>query len=288
MRTSTTKAVLVTGASSGIGRATSLRLDRKGYRVFAGVRRDEDRVALMSDGSHRLVPLFLDVTRVDMVKDATSQLEEALGDDGLYALVNNAGVVVAAPLEFVPLDEVREQFEVHVTGPLALVQALLPLLRRAEGRIVNVGSNSGTVSTPFTGPYNASKAALRAMTDALRIELSPWGIGVSIIEPGTVHTPMWREALGGIQRLEQRLPPHATALYGPVFTKMQAFIQGVRGVPPDTVAAVIEAALRARRPRPYYPVGLDARLRLVLERLPTRVRDFLIASQLPEYPNADR
>lgn len=288
MGTSTAKAVLVTGASSGIGRATVRRLDARGYRVFAGVRREEDRATLLREGSSRMTPLFLDVTDPTMVRDAAAELERAVGDAGLYALVNNAGVVVAAPLEFVPLEDVRQQFEVHVTGPLAVLQALLPSLRRAGGRVVNVGSNSGTVSTPFTGPYNASKAALRAMTDALRLELAPWGIAVSIIEPGTVHTPMWREALSGIQRLEQRLPARATALYGPVFTRMRSFIEGARGVPPETVAATIEAAIGARRPRPYYPVGADARLRLVLERLPTRMRDFLIASQLPEYPVPDR
>jgi len=280
-------AILVTGASSGIGRAAALALAQKGYRVYAGVRRIEDGRALARAAGGTLTPLYLDVTAPAMVAEAAGFLDVELGAAGLFGLVNNAGVVVAAPLEFVPLEDVREQFEVNVTGALGVTQALIPLLRRAGGRIVNIGSVSGSISTPFTGPYNASKFALRAMSDALRVELAPWGICVSIIEPGTVHTPLWQRSLGRIQRLEQRLPARATALYGPVFTKMRQFIEGARGVPPETVAAVIVAALRSKRPRPYYPVGSDARLRLALERLPTRLRDFLIATQLPKYPARD-
>ena len=280
-------AVLVTGASSGIGQAATLALARAGFRVYAGVRREEDAAFLTRGGGESITPLFLDVTEPGMVHDAARRLDDELGAEGLRGLVNNAGVVVAAPLEFVPLEDVREQFEVNVTGALGVTQAVIPLLRRAGGRIVNIGSISGTISTPFTGPYNASKFALRAMSDALRLELAPWGISVSIIEPGTVHTPLWKRSLGRIQGLEQRLPARATALYGPVFAKMRQFIEGVRGVPPETVAAVIVSALRARRPRPYYPVGPDARLRLALVRLPTRLRDFLIATQLPKYPARD-
>lgn len=281
-------AVVVTGASSGIGRATALLLAREGYRVYAGVRRDEDAAALTRAADGALMPLHLDVTRPDVVADVAHRLEAELGARGLHGLVNNAGVVVAAPLELVPLEDVREQFEVNVTGTLAVTQALIPLLRRAPGRIINIGSVSGSISTPFTGPYNASKFALRAMTDALRLELAPWGIGVSIIEPGTVRTPMWQRSLGRIQLLERRLPARATQLYGPAFTRMRQFIEAARGVPPETVAAVIVTALRSPRPRPYYPVGRDARLRLALVRLPTRVRDFLIATQLPKYPAPDR
>jgi len=280
--------VLVTGASSGIGRAAALSLARAGYRVFAGVRRKEDGDSLARAASGAVTPLFIDVTRPERVAEAADTLARELGEAGLFGLVNNAGVIVAAPLEFVPLEEVREQFEVNVTGTLAVTQAMLPLLRRSGGRIVNIGSVSGSFSTPFTGPYNASKFALRAMSDALRLELAPWGIDVSIIEPGTVHTPMWQRSLGRIQALERRLPAKATALYGPVFAKMRQFIEGARGVPADNVAAVITAVLRSRRPRPYYSVGVDARLRLALERLPTRLRDFLIASQLPKYPAPDR
>jgi NAD(P)-dependent dehydrogenase (short-subunit alcohol dehydrogenase family) len=280
-------AILVTGASSGIGRAAVLTLAQKGYRVYAGVRRTEDGEALARLSGGAIFPLYIDVTDPACVADAARILDGELGADGLYGLVNNAGMVVAAPLEFVPLEDVREQFDVNVTGALAVTQAVLPLLRRAGGHIVNIGSVSGSISTPFTGPYNASKFALRAMSDALRMELAPWDISVSIIEPGTVSTPLWQRSLQRIQRLEQRLPARATALYGPVFAKMRQFIETARGVPPETVASVIVSALGSRRPRPYYPVGSDARLRLALERLPTRVRDFLIATQLPKYPVRD-
>jgi len=280
-------AVLVTGASSGIGRAATLALAGAGFSVYAGVRREVDAAFLARAEEGRITPLYLDVTDPAMVQAAAHRLDDELAAEGLLGLVNNAGVVVAAPLEFVPLEDVREQFEVNVTGALAVTQAVIPLLRRAGGRIVNIGSISGSISTPFTGPYNASKFALRALSDALRMELAPWGISVSILEPGTVHTPLWKRSLGRIQGLERQLPARATALYGPVFTKMRQFIGGARGVPPETVAAVIVSALRARRPRSYYPVGRDARLRLALVRLPTRLRDSLIATQLPKYPVRD-
>ena len=288
MSDSPAPAVLVTGASSGIGRAAALALAAAGYRVFAGVRRQEDGEALARVAAGRLSPIYLDVIRPEAVAEAAAYLDRELGEAGLFGLINNAGVIVAAPLEFVPLEDVREQFEVNVTGALAVTQAMLPLLRRACGRIVNIGSVSGSFSTPFTGPYNASKFALRAMSDALRLELAPWGIDVSIIEPGTVRTPMWQRSLRRIQALERRLPARATALYGPVFARMRQFIEGARGVPPENVATAIKAVLRARRPRAYYSVGVDAKLRLALERLPTRLRDFLIASQLPKYPAPDR
>ncbi len=242
---------------------------------------------LVEEVGGRVIPILLDVTSADMVAASRERLLHDLGDRGLGALVNNAGTIVIAPLEFTNLDEVRSQFETNVTGPLAMTQALLPLLRQRRGRIVNVGSISGSLSTPFTGSYNASKSALRAMSDALRQELAPWDIQVSIIEPGTVHTPMWPRSLRRIRQLEQQLPPTATALYGPVFERMQSFITNAKGLPADDVAAVIERALIARNPRAYYVVGADARLRLLLAHVPARLRDFLIGTQVPKYPAAD-
>lgn len=238
--------------------------------------------------SGRVIPLLLDVTDASMIEAARARLEADLGSRGLRGLVNNAGMILVAPLEFSSLDQVRLQFETNVTAPLAMTQAFLPLLRQGKGRIVNVGSVSGSLSTPFTGTYNASKAALRAMSDALRLELAPWDVYVTIIEPGTVHTPMWPRSLRRVQRMEEDLPATATALYGPVFDRMRDFIGNAKGVSADHAAAVIQNVLDSPRPRAYYTIGADARFRLLLARLPARVRDFLVGTQLPKYPTTDR
>lgn len=289
MSTSSIGTVLVTGASSGIGRATTTRLERSGYTVYAGVRQEDDGDSLLKEHPNgRVIPVLLDVTKPDMLEAVRARLTTELEGSGLHGLVNNAGTILVAPLEFSELEEVRDQFEINVLAPLAMSQALLPLLRRAGGHIVNIGSVSGSFSTPFTGGYNASKAALRSMSDALRLELAPWNVHVTIIEPGTVHTPMWPRSLRHVQRLEQELPPTATALYGPVFDRMRDFILNAQGVSADHVAAVIERSLRSERPRAYYTVGSDARFRLLLARLPARLRDFLVGTQLPKYPTADR
>jgi NAD(P)-dependent dehydrogenase (short-subunit alcohol dehydrogenase family) len=174
-------AVVVTGASTGIGAACALRLDHLGFQVFAGVRRKEDAQALQAKASPQLMPIFLDVTDLDSITAAMHKVAITVGNSGLIGLVNNAGIAVGAPLEFIPITEFRKQLEVNVTGQLAVTQAFLPLLRLAKGRIVNMGSITGRSATPFLGAYSASKFALEALTDALRLELRPWGIWVAIL-----------------------------------------------------------------------------------------------------------
>lgn len=259
---------LVTGASSGIGEASALRLARAGWRVFAGVRRQEDADRLAAE---RIEPVLLDVTDTSSVVAARARL----GDTPLAGLVNNAGIAVAAPLEFLPLDELRRQLEVNLVGQVAVTQAFLPHLRRARGRIVNVGSIAGRSALPFLDAYAASKHALEAVTDALRIELRPFGIEVAIVEPGTIATPIWRKSAEAFQRIAAELPDVMIDLYG---VRLAAFrdaaaAAGRRGEPPDEVAKVIERALTARRPKTRYVVGRDARRRARVERLPDRLRD---------------
>ena len=180
-RATRTGAVVVTGASSGIGRACALHLAALGLQVFAGVRRAEDGAALQAASSARLTPMLLDVADETSIRAATDTITAAVGEAGLAGLVNNAGIGVAGPLEFLPLAEFRTQLEVNVTGQLAVTQALLPLLRQGRGRIVNMGSIGGRIAAPFVGPYSASKFALEALTDALRMELRPWGLHVAIV-----------------------------------------------------------------------------------------------------------
>jgi NAD(P)-dependent dehydrogenase (short-subunit alcohol dehydrogenase family) len=265
------RSVLITGASSGIGEATALRLARAGWRVFAGVRADADGDRLRAAGGGQLEPVTIDVT-----EDATiAAVAEAFGAEPLDALVNNAGTALAMPLEFLPLDQLRRQLEVNLVGHVAVTQALLPNLRSARGRIVNVGSIAGRSSLPFLGAYAASKHALEAVTDALRVELRPFGIAVTVIEPGTIATPIWRKGGERFGELAAQLPAELGELYG---SRMEAFrgaaaAAGARAEPAEKVAIVVEHALTTERPRARYVVGRDARLRSLVERLPAGLRD---------------
>jgi NAD(P)-dependent dehydrogenase (short-subunit alcohol dehydrogenase family) len=205
----TAPTVVVTGASKGIGAAVARRLAADGYRVVAGVRRAGDAEALRAELGERVVPALLDVTDPEAVAATAALVGREVGEHGLAGLVNNAGIAVAAPLEFLPPEELRRQLEVNVVGPHAVTKALLPLLRRGRGRIVNVGSVGDRIASPLTGAYAASKFALRALTDALRLELSRWGIAVVLVEPGSTATPIWETSLAAAERLRRTLPPAA-------------------------------------------------------------------------------
>jgi NAD(P)-dependent dehydrogenase (short-subunit alcohol dehydrogenase family) len=281
------RAVVITGASTGIGAACAERLDALGMRVFAGVRRTEDGEALQAKTSGRLTPLVLDVTDDAAIAAAAEQVRAATGAGGLWGLVNNAGVAVPGPMEFLPPAELRRQLEINVVGQVAVTQAFLPLIRLARGRIVNISSISGRLATPFVGAYSASKFALEALSDVLRIELGPWGIAVVIVEPGGIATPIWERSLATADRLMEQMPPQFREYYGPVEPVIRKSAQrtGTRGTPPAEVAEVVAQALTTGRPRTRYTVGGRANLitRLVA-RLPDRQRDALVARQLPRYP----
>ena len=282
------QAVVITGASTGIGEACVKRLAAAGFHVFAGVRKAEDGAALQQATGDRVTHLLLDVTNTDQIAAAQATVATMVGENGLAGLINNAGIAVGGPLEFMPLDEFHHQMAVNVYGALAVTQAFLPLLRQATGRIVNMSSISGLAASPFLGPYAASKFALEALSDALRLELRPWGIHVILVEPGNIATPIWQKGLAFADQLEAKLPPEAQAYYGPIFPFMRAMLTRSRGTPADAVAQVVEQALTAAQPNARYLVGNDARLRTLIERLPTRWRDNLIASRLPKYGKIKR
>lgn len=274
-----TGAVVVTGASTGIGEACARRLDAEGYRVFAGVRRDADAEALARGASPRLVPLGLDVTDGASIAAAARTVAEAVGPAGLAGLVNNAGIAVAGPIECLPLETLRRQLEVNVVGQVAVTQAMLPLLRTGRGRVVNIGSVSGRFATPFLGAYAASKFALEALTDALRLEVGPFGIEVAIVEPGAIATPIWRKSAELVERSLPAMPAATLALYERGMAALErAADRAARGaIPADRVADAVLHALTARHPRTRYVVGADARIRLLLRLLPDRWRDRLVA-----------
>jgi NAD(P)-dependent dehydrogenase (short-subunit alcohol dehydrogenase family) len=262
------RAFLLTGASSGIGRATALLLDRNGFQVFAGVRRSEHGEVLRQQASERLTPILLDVTDPHSIEAAARTVSDALGGRALAGLVNNAGIDIAGPLETSSVADARLQFEVNVFGLLAVTQAFLPLLRQSRGRIVNIGSVLGRLAIPFMGAYSASKFALEGLTDALRIELLPWGIHVSLIEPGPVATPLWSKThlLAGM--IEEK-----GAAAGKLYATANAAAQAAF----TKFAAKVLEALTATNPKPRYLVGRDAKaLSLLAALVPDRIRDSML------------
>lgn len=270
--------VLVTGASSGIGRATALRLAASGYHVFAGVRKPADGTALAEAAAGQLTPLLLDVTDGQQITAAVKAVAGHAGDGGLAGLVNNAGIGVFGPLELIPVEQFRRQLEVNVTGQLAVTQAALPLLRRARGRVVMIGSIGARFTPPFIGPLAASKSTLTTMSDALRQELAPWGVRVTVVEPGSIRS----EAVGKLESDARTVLDEASeegrALYQDAFLHLVGFFAGLheRGSSPDVVAETVERALRASRPRPRYLSGKNARRMATIARLlPVPAQDAL-------------
>jgi NAD(P)-dependent dehydrogenase (short-subunit alcohol dehydrogenase family) len=272
-------AVVVTGSSTGIGRACVLELDRLGFRVFAGVRKADDGEALRAVASERLEPVILDVTDEGDIAAAVDRVAEA-SPGGLSGLVNNAGVAMGGPVELIPIDDFRRQIEINLIGQIAVTQAFLPALRTARGRVVFLSSIGGLVANPYMSPYHASKFGIEAVGDALRQELRPFGIEVSIVEPGSVATPIWEKGKGTAESIRGRLTSEQEALYGEKVSRMAEVVGevGARGVAPEKIASVIAHALTARRPRTRYLVGADARAMVLLRRiLPDRLGDRIVA-----------
>jgi NAD(P)-dependent dehydrogenase (short-subunit alcohol dehydrogenase family) len=259
------KTVLVTGSSTGIGEACALRFAQLGARVLAGVR-------TAGDAPPGTEEVLLDVT------DPAAVAAAAANVDRLDGLVDNAGIAIAAPLEHLPLEELRRQLEVNVVGQLAVTQAFLPALRAARGRIVIIGSIAGKSALPFLGAYAMSKHALEAMADSLRVELATEGIHVALVEPGTIATPIWTKP----QRNADELPAEAVERYGARIASFRtvAAKRAAKAAPPELVVRAIEHALTADRPKARYLVGRDAKIRATIERLPDRLRDRVITKAL--------
>ena len=269
--------VLVTGASTGIGEAAALHLAGLGFGVVGGVRNDEDDDRLRAAG--------LDTVRLDVTDSAHIEaLRARFADQPLAGLVNNAGMAVAGPLEFLPIENFRQQIEINLIGQVAVTQALLPAVRRGGGRILNVTSIGGRIAFPFTGAYHASKFGLEGVSDTLRRELRGQGIEVIVIEPGGVKTPIWRKGTAVADEMSASMPPEMERLYGRLRDSIRT--QSVRiaertGLEPSAVAEVIGTAMTADRPKTRYLVGRDAKSRwAIAKRVPDRVMDRLIARAL--------
>jgi NAD(P)-dependent dehydrogenase (short-subunit alcohol dehydrogenase family) len=268
--------VVVTGASSGIGRATALLLAARGFRVFAGVRRPIDGSAIENEGAGAVIAIQLDVTDRAMIERAAEAVRERLGGAGLYALVNNAGIAQPSPVEYLSDESLRRQFDVNVFGQIAVTQAFLPLIRDARGRIVNIGSVGSHIALPFGGALCASKAAFSSLSESLRLELRSSGIHVCLIEPGAIHTPAVDKTLGDPEQLIRSLPAEGVARYGDSLREFmrRGYSRESKGSPPRVVAEAVLHAITARRPRLRYVVGADARTMIALPRLlPERLLD---------------
>lgn len=261
--------VLVTGASSGIGQACAIHLDRVGWRVLAGIRQPDAIDALRAVASAHLRPVILDVTDAASIEAAAAAVRDAVGDRGIQGLINNAGIAVAGIAEFLPMERLREQFEVNFFGQVAVTQALLPLLRAGNGRVVNMSSISGRHAAPFFGAYAASKHALEAWSDSLRQELAMWGLHVAIIEPGAIDTPIWDSGEARARRIVEEMPEAGRSLYAAAVTAGLDTTRraGKRGIPAQRVAEVVEDALTAPSPRVRYVIGRDARAQAAAKRL---------------------
>lgn len=275
--------VLITGTSTGIGKVTALYLDRLGYQVFATVRNEQDVGSLQSQASERLKPVIMDVTDENSIDQTLEVVRQTVSDTGLDGLVNNAAVAFTSPLEFVPLDDLRRLFEVNLFGQLAIIQKFLPLLRLAGGRIVNVSSTASVLVAPFHGPYSASKLALNGLSDALRLELRPLGVKVSVIVFGSVKTPIWDKGGDLSKQVVQDYPPQVWDLYGANYRKLVDFFRemGKAGITPEEAAKAIHRALTDRHPKTRYYVGWDAhQFNLYNKLLAGRLKDWMVMRRI--------
>lgn len=265
--------VLVTGASRGIGRAITIRLAGAGWDVIAGVRSQQDAAEVAAQNPRRISTVLLDITDPEQIAALDGSL-----DTRLDAVVNNAGTVVAGPLEALPVEAIRREFETNVVGHLAVTQAVLPRLRQSRGRIVFISSLNGRVSMPMVGAYCASKFALEAAADALRVELAPWQLPVSVVQPPQIDTDMWGTAEALVAEAEAAMTPNHRELYARHIAGLKKFVPRFHplALPADDVAGVVEKALTAKKPKARYLVGLPARLQVAgFSFLPTVARDRL-------------
>ena len=286
-------AVLVTGASTGIGRSAALELDRKGFQVFAGVRKKRDADALSKEGSKNLTPVTIDVAKDASIARAKGQIQRKVGRKGLAGLVNNAGIGLGGPVEHISMDDFRQVIDVNLNGQVAVTQAFLPLLRKGErpGRIVFITSIGGRVAYPFMSSYNASKFALEGFADSLRRELRPWKMKVIVIEPGSIATEIWRKGLDHADQSRAQMPKQADKLYGEALAGFTAATEDTaeRGIPPEKVATVIRRALTRPFPDTRYRVGMDAKVMFVTSRLlGNRLFDRLVGRVMKQPRKAPR
>jgi NAD(P)-dependent dehydrogenase (short-subunit alcohol dehydrogenase family) len=272
------KSVLVTGASTGIGWAISLELANRDWRVFSAVRKDTDAKKLREASSGKITPVIMDIVDYESVKKGAGEIEKMLGGAGLDALFNNAGISVQGPMEIIPIEMFEQQIRVNVFGHLFVTQTFLPLIRKAKGNIVFMSSESGRVTLPLVGPYSASKFALEAVANALRVELLHSGIKVSLVEAATIKTPMWEKIDTTTEKVIAAAPQQARDLYEAELETLIRIprIQAGAGIPMEKVVGVIHRAMTEPRPKARYIVGWEAWAFIYSYAvMPTRIMDWI-------------
>lgn len=270
------RSIFITGASTGIGLASARHLKQAGFQVFAGVLPTEDTSALDED---EIKVISIDITKANMIDTVRDKIAQAVGSDGLYGLFNNAGTAYAGPMEFIPMEAIRKQLEVNLFGHIAVTQAFLPLIRQAQGRILNTASILGRVATPMAGPYCMSKFAMEAFTDTLRRELKSHNIYVSALEPGAIATKIWEKTIKNGDEIWDELPNSGQELYQNAKSRTDKAIHvAVKGaISPDEVAKSVVHAFTASRPKTRYLVGSDAKsIAFLAWLLPDRLLDYVL------------
>lgn len=274
------KAVVITGASTGIGKSCALLLDRLGYKVFAGIRKASDAEALKKEASDALVPLKIDVTDIGSI-EAAAKIVRDTTEGELFALVNNAGISGnSGPLECAPISGIRKVFEVNAIGVFMMVRTFLPMLRKSQGRIVNVTSMVSLLPIPGLSSYSASKFAVEGLSESLRVELLPLGVSVSIVNPGPVDTPMFEKGRADLDEGLKAIDPKIREPYFPLIAYLQNKMKAPKGIPAEKVAQAIMHAVSSKTPKHRYVVGREAKIMAKIGKLPTVLRDRLLARMI--------
>ncbi len=281
------KYVFITGADGEIGQVCALAMDNAGVNVIAGVYPDLSRAEkLIEKASDRLKPLVINSTDEDSIAAAKKEIESIVGSDGLYGVINMAGLSGMGPVEFFPMKQLKMVFAVNVFGTFGVTQAMIPLVRKTQGYIINISSDAGLVSYPFAAPYCSSKFAIEAISDALRVELKPWNIKVVLIEPGNVQTEMWQKAVDGVQKQIDSLPPEAVDLYAEEYKKWASMT--TQGMPPERIAETIIDILSSEKPKTRYVVGEDAQMTQVISYMPDELRDTVVWKFINSYQSEEK
>ncbi|MBL1213742.1 MAG: SDR family oxidoreductase [Ignavibacteriae bacterium] len=273
------KSVLISGSSTGIGKACALYLDRLGYKVYAGVRKESDAEKLMSESSKNLKPVILDVTDSKSIDNTLREIE-ADTESEFFGLVNNAGIGISGVLEAVEIEDVRKLMDVNVIGLLALTQKFIPLLKKSKGKIINIGSTSSYLSFPGGSAYAGSKFAVRAITDALRLELNPFGISVTLISPGAVESEIWNKSRSYKEKIRESIDPQILEDYKELIKFGKNILEKIKPIPAIEVAKSVETALSSLQPKRYYYVGSDCKAAAKFSKLPGSLKDKMILKKI--------
>ena len=273
------KTVVITGTSSGIGKACALYLDKMGFKVYAGVRKQVDGDNLKKEASDRLSPIILDVNNAESISKAVSIIEKET-DGNVFGLINNAGIGQGGPLEITPISEIRKVMEINVIGLMAVTQAFLPMLRKSKGRIINIGSSTSIIAFPGASIYAASKFAVRALTDSLRVELKMFDMHSVLIVPGHVETVLWNKEDEFKDKIRNAIDSEIAQQYTPLIKYGDKLIDETPRIPAIEVAKVVTNSLTVKKPKAYYYIGSDAKSISILARLPKRLLDWMFYKRI--------